>query len=203
MNKTILIFLLIVGGLSYTGYKVIIAIDEKLSPLPIYGTEDHKIEPFRLENQRSQIFDSQEHLNSVWVVNYFFTSCPSVCPKMMKNVQEVHDIVRSESDVLLLSMTVDPIRDTSEKLMTYLDNYNVNHDSWQLLTGEKKDLYRLARKSFLISATDGGGDEYDFIHSENIIVIDKNRKIRAIINGTDPEADRLILQTISRIKNAS
>lgn len=203
MNKTILVFLLIVGGLSYTGYKVIIAIDEKLSPLPVYGSDDHVIESFHLQNQKSQTFDSREHLNSVWVVNYFFTSCPSICPKMMKNMQEVHDVVRSESDILLLSMTVDPKRDTSEKLMAYLDNYNVNHDSWQLLTGSKKDLYRLARKSFLISATDGGGEEYDFIHSENIIVIDKDRKIRAIINGTDPEADRKILQTVSRINNKS
>lgn len=203
MNKVSIIFLVCVGAVTLVGYKSMVAIDNKLNPLPIYGDKNHKIENFEFINQNNDVFKSIEHHDKIWVVNYFFTSCPSICPKMMKNIQEVHDIVRAEDEVILLSFTVDPKRDTPERFQYYLEDYNINHESWQLLTGSKKDLYRHARKSFLISATDGGGDEYDFIHSENIVVIDQNKKIRAIINGTDPDADHEILKTIKRIKKES
>lgn len=200
MNKTILIFLLILGSLTFTGYKAMIAIDDKMNPLPIYGNEDHEVPVFSFENQLEEAFNSAAHLDKIWVVNYFFTSCPSICPKLMKNMQEVHDIVRAENDLLLLSLTVDPKRDTPDRLLSYLENYNVNHENWQLLTGDKKNLYRLARNAFLVSATDGGGEEYDFIHSENIVVLDKNQKVRSIINGIDPDANNKILNVIRRIK---
>jgi len=118
----------------------------------------------------------------------------------MKNMQGVHDVIRADEDIILLSLTVDPKRDTPERFMSYLSNFNVNHDTWHLLTGEKKDLYRLARKSFLVSATEGAGDEYDFIHSENIVVIDQEGKIRNFVNGTAENADQQILRTISKLK---
>lgn len=203
MNRTLLLFLLILGSLTFVSYKAVIIIDNKMNPLPIYGDENHSVPSFVFTNQLDQEFKSELHNEKIWVVNYFFTSCPSICPKMMKNIQEVHDIVRSNSDIILLSFTVDPKRDTPERFSSYLDNYNVDHSTWQLLTGDKKDLYRLARKSFLISATDGGGDEDDFIHSENIVILDKNKKVRSIINGIAPDADREILKVISRIKKES
>lgn len=200
MNRNLSLYLLALAIFTYIAYQAVLTIDNNLYPLPIYGNENHKISTFSFTNQLNEPFISTDHDNKIWVVNYFFTSCPSICPKMMKNIQEVHDLVRSEKDILLLSLTVDPKRDTPERLKQYSENYNLNHNSWQLLTGAKKELYLLARKSFLISATDGGGDEDDFIHSENIVIIDKNKKIRSIINGTDPDADREILKVISRIK---
>ena len=203
MNRTLFFFLVILLSLTFVGYKAVVMIDEKLNPLPIYGGEDHTVPTFSLMNQLNETFDSEDHNDKVWVVNYFFTSCPSVCPKMMKNIQEVHDIVRGEDDIILLSMTVDPKRDDPKRLFDYTERFNVDHSGWQLLTGSKKDLYRLARKNFLISATDGGGDEHDFIHSENIVILDKNKKIRGIINGTSEKADREILKIITRIKKES
>lgn len=200
MNKSILIFLLILASLTFMGYKAMTIIDRKINPLPVFGEKNHSVPDFKLMNQMSETFNSEMHNHKIWVVNYFFTSCPSICPKMMKSMQEVHDVIRNVDDVLLLSFTVDPKRDTPDKFIQYLENYNVDHSSWQLLTGDKKSLYRLARKAFLISATDGGGDEYDFIHSENIVILDKSQHIRAIINGTAKDADREILKTITRIK---
>jgi len=203
MNKSILLYLLILANLTFVGYKATVIIDNRFNPLPFYGNDDHEVSAFELTNQLNETFNSELHQEKIWVVNYFFTSCPSVCPKMMKNIQEVHDLIRAKEDILLLSITVDPKRDTSERFMKFLENYNINHASWQLLTGPKKDLYRLARKDFLISATDGGGGERDFIHSENIVVLDKNQKIRAIINGTAPKANHEILNIITRIKQES
>ena len=199
-NRPVYIFLFLLGLLTWLGFVLINTIDHHFNPLPVYGEPDHYIETFELTNQMGDTFQSEAHQGQIWVVNYFFTSCPSVCPKMMKNMQEVHDIIRSDEEVLLLSFTVDPKRDQPERLYRYTNRFNVNHASWQLLTGAKKDLYRLARKSFLVSATDGGGEEHDFIHSENIVVIDANQKIRGIINGTADNADKQILDIISRLK---
>lgn len=200
MTKSTIIFLATLMTATTVGYYTIDFLDKKVFPLPVYGEADHAIESFTLTNQKGEIFNSEAHKGKIWVVNYFFTICPSVCPKIMRNLQGVHDILRGEKDILLLSFTVDPERDTPEQLMKYLDNFNVNHASWQLLTGTKQDLYRLARRSFLISATEGNGDENDFIHSENIVVIDKEGKIRAMINGTAPDAEGQVLEVISKIK---
>ena len=199
-NRYLLIALATIAGFTGASYYAVEYIEAKVYPLPVYGPEDHEIELFQLTNQKDELFNSSNHLDKIWVVNTFFTSCPSICPKMMRNMQSVHDIVRSEEDIVLISLTVDPKRDTPERFMTYLDNFNVNHSSWQLLTGEKSDLYRLARKSFLVSATDGAGDEYDFIHSENIVVVDQEGKIRNFVNGTAEDADEKILKTIKRLK---
>ncbi len=200
MKNYTFIALVVIAAFTGVGYYALDYIDEKMYPLPVYGVEGHEIESFSFDNQLGTTFHSEQHKGKIWVVNYFFTSCPSICPKMMRNMQSVHDVVRSEEDIILLSLTVDPKRDTPEKFYNYLSNFNVDHSSWQLLTGDKKDLYRLARKSFLISATDGGGDEYDFIHSENIVVIDQNGKIRNFVNGTAEHADSQILRTISKLK---
>jgi len=200
MNKTSLIFVVALVAITGLSYSIVQTIDNRYTPLPVYGGADHSIESFKLTNQLDETFDSEEHLGKIWVVNYFFTSCPSICPKMMKNMQEVHSVILNDEEVLLLSLTVDPVRDQPTRLMNFLENYNVNHENWQLLTGEKKDLYRLARKSFLVSATDGGGDQYDFIHSENIVVIDKEQKVRTIINGLAEDAEGQILSAISKLR---
>ncbi len=198
--KSSLIFLAVLLGTTTIGYFATNYLENEVFPLPVYSEENHVIEDFELTNQKGEKFISKEHENKIWVVNYFFTICPTVCPQMMRNVQSVHNIVRNENDILLLSFTVDPQRDTAGRLMEYTERFNINHDNWQLLTGEKQDLYRLARQSFLVSATEGNGDDTDFIHSENIVIIDKDRKIRGMVNGTAPNAAQQVLDIISRLK---
>src|SRR5690625_7416416 len=89
----------------------------------------------------------------------------------MRNIQNTHNLLRNDDDVVTISLTVDPKRDTPERLMEYANKYNANHESWFLLTGDKKELYRHARRSFLMAASDGTGNDEDFIHSENIVKI--------------------------------
>ena len=203
MNKGLYLFLISLGILTWSGFLLIKFVNEKLHPLPVYGPEDHKIESFELINQKGELISSSAQEGKIWVVNYFFTSCPSVCPKMMRNMQEVHNIFRSDEEVILMSFTVDPKRDQPERFMRYLDRFNINHDTWQLVTGPKPDLYRLARRSFLVSATDGGGGEYDFIHSENIVIIDQHQQIRGIVNGVAENADQEIFAIIKKLKRNS
>lgn len=198
-NKYLFLSIIIIAFFTAASYYAVDLIENKIYPVPIYGSEGHVIESFQLTNQKGELFNSDDYSNKIWVVNTFFTSCPSICPKMMKNMQSVHDMVRSEKDIVLLSITVDPKRDTPERFQQYLENFNVDNASWFLLTGDKSDIYKLARKSFLISATDGAGDEFDFIHSENIVIIDKEGKIRNFVNGIAENADSQILKTINRL----
>lgn len=181
------------------GYGLVVVFENN-TPLPVYGNEGHVVDDFVLTDQQERTFPSDEHRGKIWIVNSFFASCPIVCPKVMKNIQEVHDLMRNDPTIVTLSLTVDPKRDTPERLFEYGRKYNANPDSWFLLTGDKKDLYRLARSEFLMSASDGAGDEGDFIHSENILVIDPEGRIRDIINGTDPGADQNILKSVKKLK---
>lgn len=200
MNKSIIVFFLILIGFTAVGY-ILVEVIESNTPLPIYGPENHVVGDFILTDQRSQTFESKDYHGRIWIVNSFFTSCPIVCPKVMKNLQEVHELMRSDESVVTISLTVDPKRDSPERLLQYAKKYNANNDSWFLLTGEKKDLYLLARKDFLLSASDGAGDEGDFIHSENVLIIDPDHRIRDILNGTDPRADEKIFNAVKKLKS--
>jgi len=195
-----LIFLILVFFFTGILYIIVNTVENRYDATAVEIDANHIIEDFQLTNQNNGIFNSEENTDKIWVLNYFFTSCPVVCPKMMKNMQEVHNIVQQNDDIILLSFTVDPKRDTPEQLKKYTERFNIDDDKWQLLTGDKKLLYRLARKSFLLAATDGNGDDHDFIHSENFVIVDKNQKIRSILKGTAEDADAQVLNTINKIK---
>lgn len=200
MNKSTLLFFLVLIGFTAAGY-ALVEVFVSNSPLPVYGKEGHQVQHFTLTDQEGDTFQSSDYDGKIWIVNSFFASCPIVCPKVMKNLQEVHDYLRNEESIVTMSLTVDPKRDTPEVLLKYAQKYNANNDSWFLLTGEKKDLYRLARVEFLMSASDGAGNETDFIHSENINIIDPDHQIRDIINGTDPQADQKIMESIKKLRS--
>lgn len=200
MNKSTLLFFLIVIFFTAAGYGLV-EVFVNNTPLPVYGKEGHQVQHFTLTDQLGEEFNSEDYEGKIWIVNSFFASCPIVCPKVMKNLQEVHDYLRNDDAIVTMSFTVDPKRDTPERLHEYANRYNVNHESWFLLTGEKKYLYRLARTDFLMAASDGSGDDSDFIHSENINIIDPDHRIREIINGTDPKADQKIKDAIKKLRS--
>lgn len=195
-------YLLILFGTVFFAYFLYKTVSDNVISLPVYGDEDHKVEHFTMKDQMDETFRSEDYENKIWVVNSFFTSCPTICPQMMRNMQQVHNVIRGDDEILLVSFTVDPKRDTPERFSKYIERFNIDNDKWKLLTGDKKKLYTLIRNSFLISATDGIGDEMDFIHSENIVILDKNLKIRDFINGTAENADEKILTSITKLKKS-
>ncbi|MBY5958806.1 SCO family protein [Membranicola marinus] len=199
MNKGIFYFFLVIIGFTAVGYGIFEVLENN-TPLPVYGDDDHTVSSFSLTDQQGHSFHSEKHDGKIWIVNCFFSSCPIVCPKVMKNIQEVHDLMRNDESIVTISMTVDPKRDTPDVLYRYGEKYNASLDSWFLLTGEKKEIYRLARKDFLLSASEGAGDEGDFLHSENIMIIDPEHRIRDIINGTGPKANQMVLESIKKLK---
>jgi len=159
---------------------------------------NHTILDFHLINQNGDSV-TQEIINDrVVVANFFFATCPTICPIMNNQLSRVHDKYVNNDDVIILSHTVWPEIDTFEVLKEYGERYKADSKRWQFLTGDKHHLYNLARKSYLVAPSvndtnfDQGG-EGDFIHTENIVLIDKKRRIRGFYDGTDSlEVSQLI-----------
>lgn len=154
-----------------------------------YDTVFHQIRDFKMTNQLGQQVSLKDMEGKVILVDFFFTSCPSICPTLTKNLSKIQRAY-GKTDTLLqiLSFSVDPVRDSVQTLRKYGYDYKVNPDNWWLLTGDKKEIYDLARHEFFVSVTEGDGGPDDFIHTEKLILIDKNRHIRGYYNGLDSNA---------------
>ena len=174
-------------------------LENRYQPLPVLGPKDHVISNFSFTNQEGKTISLSDWKGNIVVANFFFTHCPSICPKMTKNLQRIQ--AYSEIDNLMInSFSVDPERDSVLKLKAYADKFNIK-GNWSLLTGDKKELYKLARKSFLITATDGDGGPNDFIHSENLVLIDKQGRIRGYYPGTNETAVNNLIRDLKKLEN--
>lgn len=145
----------------------------------------HVIPPFEFTNQHGQKVNQQTLKDKIYVTEYFFTTCKSICPIMNNNLVGVYKTFKDRKDFLILSHTVDPETDSVPVLKAYADAHGVNDDGWLFVTGSKKELYDLARKGYLLDASEGTGDEEDFVHTQNFALIDKESKIRGFYDGTD------------------
>jgi protein SCO1 len=158
-------------------------------------TTFHKIPAFSLTNQENENITEQDVRGKIVVADFIFTRCPTICPKMSTQMTRVQDAFTKQNEVKLVSFSVDPERDSVEVLQDYARKYKVRSDKWNLLTGNKKDIYDLARYGFKVSALMGDGGPEDFIHTEKLILVDKEGIIRGYYDGTDPEeVDRLIVE---------
>jgi protein SCO1/2 len=164
-----------------------------------YDTVFHQVKDFTLTNQLGEQVSLKNAENRILVVNFFFTSCPVICPQLMKNLKRVQDTY-SKNDTLIqiVSLTVDPVRDTVQALKKYADKRGIDPRNWWLLTGDKKEIYDLARHEFFVNALEGeGGGPDDFIHTEKFVVIDKDRYIRGYYNGLDSNDVRRMVNDIA------
>ncbi|NAY91429.1 SCO family protein [Muricauda sp. JGD-17] len=150
-----------------------------------YKKKYHTIADFELTNQNGQTVTQENYKNKIYVADFFFTTCPSICPIMTKNMVEIQQAILDDEDVLLLSHSVTPIIDSVPQLKKYALEKGVMDRKWNLVTGDKKQIYELARKSYLAVKNDGDGGPYDMIHTENFILVDKERRIRGFYDGTD------------------
>ena len=180
----------------------------KFEKLPIYGSErrglksegEHHIADFNMINQDGEVRSSKEWEGKIVVADFFFTTCPTICPKMTASLKRVSEVY-NDGEVKISSFTVDPERDDPKKLTAYIKKFNLPVQNWDLLTGSKKEIYKLARNSFMLVATDGDGGPGDFIHSENLVLVDKKKRIRGYYDGTsNKEVDQLIID-IKKLKN--
>ena len=160
----------------------------------------HHIADFSLTNQNGKTITQDDYKDKIYVADFFFTTCQTICPIMTKNMHEVQKKIISDNEVMLLSHTVTPDIDTVAQLKRYAIEKEVNASKWNLVTGDKKQIYELARKSYLAVKDDGDGGPFDMIHTENFMLIDKARQIRGFYDGTDPEEIDRLLEDIKILK---
>ena len=159
--------------------------------------KDHFIADFDLIDQDGLTFSSSSVPKKIWVVEYFFASCMGICPIMNEQMKRVQAAFLADTNVVILSFTVDPDRDTPEVLKAYAEEHDAQSEKWIFLTGEKELIYELARKSFFLlrpaEAENQGDVGNDFIHTNNFVLIDENKQIRGYYDGTNRnEVDELI-----------
>ena len=160
----------------------------------------HKIANFELINQNGKIITQDDYKNKIYVADFFFTTCQTICPIMTDNMVEIQKEIMNDNDVMLLSHSVTPTIDSVAQLKKYATEKGINDTKWNLVTGDKKHIYDLARKSYLAVKTYGNGDEYDMIHTENFMLIDKKRQIRGFYDGTNTEEIKRLLKDIKTLK---
>jgi protein SCO1/2 len=160
------------------------------------STTQHYIPEFSFTNQDGDLIGRSEMEGKITVVDFFFTSCPSICPVMSKEMERVDDMFRNEPRVQIMSISIDPEYDTPEVLKKYADDHNATPGKWHFLSGPKEETYQLAKCGFVIPTVDGNGVADDFVHTDKFMLIDELGRIRGYYSGTNREAvDLLILET--------
>jgi protein SCO1/2 len=172
-----------------------------------YDTIYHQTGDLVLTNQLGKKVSLNNDLKGkILVVDFIFTDCPTICPKLTRNMAMLQKAFKkNDTGVHLISITVNPEADSFPRLRQYADKYGVNHDRWWFLTGDRKDIYNFARKELRVTMEEGTGGMDDFIHTEKIVVIDQDRYIRGYFDGTDAVglkkcADVVVLITMEKKK---
>ncbi len=159
----------------------------------------HTIADFSLVNQNGEIITQDNYKDKIYVADFFFTTCQTICPIMTDQMHRIQEEIVNDDEVLLLSHSVTPEIDSVAQLKRYAIEKGVNDNKWNLVTGDRKQIYDLARKSYLVVKHDDSED-YGMVHTENFALIDKDRQIRGLYNGISPASVDSLLQDIQKLK---
>jgi protein SCO1/2 len=210
MNKKAIFFIcfFMLLGVAFLGYYYKVSHEQKKLVLPIIGDDqNHRIAPFSFVNQEGKAVTQEDVKGKIYVAEYFFATCKGICPKMNENMEKVYTAFRGNKDVLLLSHTVDPVKDTVQALKAYSLRFDADPKQWHFLTGDKKQLYDMARYSYLISALDdtaGVGIDQDFIHDKHVALVDRFGRVRGLYDMLDAgDVNRLIGDISALLKEDS
>jgi len=162
--------------------------------------KNHKISDFELVNQNGATVTQATFDNKIYVADFFFTRCGTICPLMTTHMYALQNAFLNDEEVLLLSHSVTPVLDSVPVLKRYAENKGVLAAKWHLVTGPKKQIYDLARKSYFAVLDEGDGGEQDFIHTEQFVLVDQKKRIRGYYDGTDPKEIQRILADIALLK---
>jgi protein SCO1/2 len=196
LKLTNLILLIIAIGVFVYAF-FIYDTSKPLRHLPIFGEKEytanngatdtvfHTIQNFSFINQDGQPVTQQALNGSIYVTDFFFTTCQSICPIMSTQMERIYEKYKGNDEVKFLSHTVDPETDTVPQLKAYANKHHADAGQWMFVTGSKKELYGIARTGYLLNAEQGDGGPDDFIHTQNFALIDKDKRIRGFYDGTD------------------
>lgn len=158
----------------------------------LHVQKNHNIADFNLINQNGKKITNKDYKDKIYIADFFFTRCQNICIAMAYNMSELQEFYKNDTDIMFLSHSVTPLIDSVSVLKEYSMNKGVIDGKWNVTTGKKKHIYELARKSYFAVLDEGNGDENDFIHTEQFILVDKKRRIRGYYDGTnDQEMEKL------------
>ncbi len=163
------------------------------------GTKDHTVSDFELLNQNGKTITQKDYENNIYVTDFFFTRCLTVCPIMSNNMEELQSVFLTNDAVKFLSISVTPELDSVPILKGYAEKHEVIDAKWNITTGEKKHIYNLARKSYFAVVNEGDGGLQDFIHTPNFILVDRQKQIRGVYDGTKSEEIERLVQDIKSL----
>lgn len=209
-------FLVVLFVLSVIIISIIYSILKPVKKLPVYQPDMvnaelvdttvqyvrkyHTIGDFELYNQNGDTITQEFYQDKIYVADFFFTTCVTICPIMTDHMLQIQEKIKNDPEIFLLSHTVFPKTDSVSVLKRYAEEKGVIDKKWNLVTGDKKEIYNLARKSYLASKSDGDGGPYDVIHTENFVLVDKENRIRGFYDGTDPEAIENLMEDLKILK---
>ena len=162
-----------------------------------YVSKAHTIADFSFVNQNGKTITQKDYEGKVYVADFFFTTCGSICPKMTKNLAEVQAAIKNNPKVMLLSHTVFPETDSVPVLKEYALKHGVIDSKWNLVTGDKKEIYTMARKSYLAVKLGKPKELYDMVHTENFVLVDQKRRVRGFYDGTKKEDMTRLIEDIN------
>ncbi|MGJ8732631.1 MAG: SCO family protein [Cellulophaga sp.] len=159
----------------------------------------HTVANFKLTNQNGETITQDNYANKIYVADFFFTTCLTICPTMTKNMAKIQEVIKDDEDVMLLSHSVTPEIDSVAQLKKYAIKKGVIDSKWNLVTGDRKEIYDLARKSYMAAKTDLN-NPYSMVHTENFVLVDKEKRIRGTYDGTNPKEIKELLEDIKILK---
>ena len=162
---------------------------------------DHTISDFTFTNQNGKIISQKDYAGKVYVADFFFTTCPTICPMMTKNMVDVQNALKDNNQVMLLSHTVMPDVDSVPVLKKYAVEHGVDDNKWNLVTGKKEDIYSIARKSYLAVKLGEPEELYDMVHTENFVLVDQKRRVRGFYDGTKKEDMERLIDDVNWLTN--
>jgi protein SCO1 len=166
-----------------------------------YISKYHTIADFSFVNQNGKTITQKNYEGKIYVADFFFTTCGSICPKMTTNMVDVQKAIVNNPKVMLLSHTVFPETDSVPALKAYAVKYGVNDAKWNLVTGDKKEIYTMARKSYLAVKLGRPEQLYDMVHTENFVLVDAKRRVRGFYDGTKKEEIQRLIEDINFLSN--
>lgn len=166
---------------------------------PVTDTIFHKVADFSFVNQDSAVVNNDTFKDKIYVTDFFFTSCPTICPVMKKEMLRVYDEFEDNDNVLFLSHTIDPAYDTVALLHDYAERLGVSSDKWHFVTGNKEAIFDMGLKSYMVTAMEDKNSPGGFIHSGAFILVDKDRRIRGMYDGTVKEQVDVLINDIHRL----
>ncbi|SDW22528.1 protein SCO1/2 [Lutibacter oricola] len=171
-------------------------VDESLT----HVRRDHKIADFELINQNGDTITYKDYEGKIFVADFFFTRCLTICPVMTNNIGKLQKVFLNDDDVKFLSHSVTPVIDSVSVLKEYAIKKGVIDSKWNITTGPKKHIYQLSRKSYFAVLDEGDGGLQDFVHTENFVLVDKKRQIRGFYDGTDNEEIERLIEDIKLLQ---